>query len=133
MRVELFGSSVWVDRETTETWYAGAGPWDCTCGYCRNFLALAEKRQLPKAVLDTLDPLGIPPEKATYVCELSPDGEEVHYQFSYRLAGCIIEDGEDGVGRCCHESYPYGAPGFPEPHFDLEFCYTLPWVLEESK
>lgn len=22
---------------------------------------------------------------------------------------------------CRHETYPYGAPGFPTPHFDLEF------------
>ena len=32
---------------------------------------------------------------------------------------------------CCHEPYPYGAPDFPEPHFDLEFYATLPWVLGE--
>ena len=36
-----------------------------------------------------------------------------------------------GESYCCHEPYPYGAPGFPEPHFDLEFWVTLPWVLDE--
>ena len=35
-------------------------------------------------------------------------------------------------GHCCHESYPYGAPDFPAPHFDLEFCVELPWVMEQS-
>lgn len=25
-----------------------------------------------------------------------------------------------------HESYPYGAQGFPTPHFDLEFWTRLP-------
>ncbi|MBE6955233.1 MAG: hypothetical protein E7449_04905 [Ruminococcaceae bacterium] len=37
-----------------------------------------------------------------------------------------------GSVRCSHESYPYGAPGFPEPHFDLEFSLKLPWILEEE-
>ena len=32
--------------------------------------------------------------------------------------------------RCCHEPYPYGAPGFPEPHFDLEFWVRLPRVYQ---
>ena len=30
-----------------------------------------------------------------------------------------------------HEIYPYGAPEFPEPHFDLECVMYLPWVLDE--
>lgn len=36
----------------------------------------------------------------------------------------------DDSGRveayCGHNPYPYGAPGFPEPHFDLEFWVWLP-------
>ena len=28
--------------------------------------------------------------------------------------------------KCTHEPYPYGAPGFPTPHFDLEFWVRLP-------
>lgn len=30
-------------------------------------------------------------------------------------------------GRWCHEPYPYGAPGLPNPHFNLESWATLPW------
>ena len=30
--------------------------------------------------------------------------------------------------RCCHEPYPYGAPDFLTPHFDLEFYVTLPHI-----
>jgi len=131
--MDLWGSLVEVDREVTQAWYEGAGPWGCTCGHCRNYLALAEKRQLPEEVLETLDSLSIPPGKATYVCELFTDEEGIHYQFSYRIAGRILEQGEEGMGRCCHEPYPHGAPNFPEPHFDLEFFLTLPWVLEESR
>ena len=133
--MDLWGSLVEVDREATRKWYQQAGPWGCTCGHCRNFLVLAEHRKLPESVLETLDSLGIPPEKATYVCELYTDEEGVHYQFSYRIAGHILEKAErsEQIGRCTHEPYPYGTPNFPEPHFDLEFFLTLPWILEESQ
>ena len=69
--------------------------------------------------------------------ELFTDDKGIHYQFSYRIAGTITgipnadETGRN-AGRCCHEPYPYGAPDFPEPYFDLEFYATLPWALEET-
>lgn len=66
-----------MDRDATREWYEKAEGWSCSCGDCRNFLALARKRKLPEPVLSLLDSLGIPP--------------------------------------------PYGAPGFPKPHFDLGF------------
>lgn len=130
----LFGCMVEVDEASTHRWYATAEEWGCACGDCRNFLALARKRQLPAFVLEHLDKLGIPPEKATYVCRMYPDGDGQHYQFSYRIAGNILSVEATGeAGRCCHEPYPYGAPGFPEPHFDLELWVTLPWVLDEPR
>ena len=81
--------------------------------------------------------MGIPPEKATYVGELYTDEAGIHYQFSYRLCGSILSAPEqetaDPYGsRCCHEPYPYGAPGFSEPHFDVEFYAVLPFVLDEA-
>lgn len=134
----FFGFEVELDKAATQNWYARANEWGCTCGHCRNFLALAQKRNLPDAVLAPLQMLGIPPEKATYVCQLYPDGDGQCYQFSYRIVGRILSEREAeelpynwGDGRCGHEPYPYGAPGFSEPHFDLEFYLTLPWVLEE--
>lgn len=127
-----------VDEAATKSWYAESEGWSCSCGHCRNFLALARERKLPLPVLEILDDPGIPPEKATYVCEIYSEGDSLHYQFSYRIAGRILKGDETdfasrewGRGRCCHEIYPYGAPGFPEPHFDLEFWLTLPWVLNE--
>ena len=27
---------------------------------------------------------------------------------------------------------PYGAPNFPEPHFDVIFFAELPWILDEA-
>ena len=83
-----------------------------------------------------LNELDIAPEKATYVGELYTDDRGILYQFSYRIAGTIIEaPNEENVkeGHCCYETYSYGAPNFPEPHFDLEFFEILPCVVEETQ
>jgi len=119
-------------------WYGQSKGWGCECGHCRNFLELAGKKELPAHIVEILDELGISPEKATYVGELYTDDAGVHYQFSYRIAGTFLEvpgkaeTEHQTEWRCCHEPYPYGAPDFPEPHFDLEFYATLPWVLGEA-
>ena len=140
MKKRNFGNfQVELDMDTTAKWYAQYKGWGCECGHCRNFLELANKKELPKYIIETLDELGILPEKATYVCELFTDDAGIHYQFSYRIAGTIIDasitddNGNWNEGRCCYETYPYGAPDFPKPHFDLEFYATLPWDLEEAK
>lgn len=132
---DFWGYETVIDSAATEKWYASAEKGNCSCGHCRNFVALAQQRAFPLPVLEALDALAIPPEKATYVCELYPDRDGFRYQFSYRIAGTIIREPEQpqfhdwGCGNCGHEIYPYGAPGFPEPHFDLEFWVTLPWIL----
>lgn len=134
-KIEMFGYSVKVDLDATQKWYSQAEAWGCSCGHCRNFLEHARRNTLPGAVSAALSELDIPPEKATYVSELYTDEEGIHYQFSYRLSGTILAEPSQevtGLGRCCHEPYPYGAPDFPEPHFDLEFWVTLPWILEEA-
>ena len=130
----LFGYSVEVYLEATQNWYAQAEAWGCSCGHCQNFLTHARRKTLPDVVSAVLGELNIPAEKATYVSELYTAEEGIHYQFSYRIAGSILAAPSQEVtslGRCCHEPYPYGAPNFPEPHFDLEFWVTLPWILEE--
>ena len=135
MRRELGGFAVEINCEATDNWYAKAKPWGCDCAHCRNFVALAQHRQLPQSVLALLSELHLPPEKATYVCELYTDEAGIHYQFSYRICGTILSSSADGTAaglRCCHEPYPYGAPDFPQPHFDLEFYAVLPWILPES-
>ena len=68
-----YGYEARVDLETTQDCYEKAGDWDCPCGHCRNFVALARERKLPEELLAILDSLSIPPEKATYVCELYYD------------------------------------------------------------
>ena len=128
-----------LNMDATHKWYAASDAWGCECGDCQNFLVLAQKKELPERIIEILDKLGIPPEKATYVSRLYTSEAGVLYQFSYRLAGTIasVPDNPDAKDqnwvRCCHDPYPYGAPNFPEPHFDLEFYETLPWILDEAE
>ena len=132
----LFNYPVEIDKEKTRQWYDQAEEWGCPCGDCRNFVTLAKRKQLPGYILETLSRFRVPPEKATYVCRLTGDKEGHLYQFSYRFGGRILEQLQTERipdARCCHEPYPYGAPDFPQPHFDLEFYATLPWVLEEAR
>lgn len=125
-----------VDTDATEKWYASSEGWSCKCGHCRNFLKLASNRGLPQYIVRILNELNIPPEKPTYVSELYTDREGVHYHFSYRIAGQILgvvpaEQGANHMNiQCWQDPYPYGAPNFPEPYFDLAFFVVLPWVLE---
>ena len=128
-KIEMFGYSAEVGLVATRTWYTQADIWGCSCGHCRNFLEHARKNTLAGAVSAVLKELDIPPQKSTYVSELYTDEAGIHYQFSYRIVGSILAEPSQEVtalGRCCHEPYPYGAPDFPEPHFDLEFWVTLP-------
>ena len=131
--IDLFGFRVEIDEAATKQWYDKADEWSCECGDCRHFVALAKKRELPQAVIEVLQTFGIVPEKATYVCEMYHDDAGLLYQFSYRLSGTILAEPQkpEEKVRCCHEPYPYGAPDFPQPHFDLEFWVTLPWILHE--
>ena len=137
-RLYLAGAAAEADEPATRRWYAGAPQWDCDCGHCRNFLALARRRQLPPEVLELQDRLEIPPEKATYVCEMYHEETTLFYQIGYRLAGTLLEaaPGSPEAGyteihisreRCA----PFEAPDFPEPSFELELWISLPWILDE--
>ena len=128
-KCKLLNCDVEIDKEKTAQWYAQAEDWGCECGDCINFLEVAKRGLLPSHISKLLETLHIPATKATYVCLL--DGGHL-YQFSYRIAGNILsnESSQENDGRCCHEPYPYGAPDFPTPHFDLEFYVELPRVLE---
>lgn len=130
---DLFGFQVEIDEMATKERYDKADEWSCECGDCRYFVALAKKKALPSAVLDILEQFGITPEKATYVCEIITEEHKVLYQFSYRMVGNILVEKDGGTKKfgwgevcCAHEPYPFGAPEFPTPHFDLEFWVRLP-------
>ena len=144
-----YGYGAQVDLEATRSYYAQAPDWDCICGHCRNFLALARARKLPEELLAILDSLSIPPEKATYVCELDDrDWKEkgVLYEISWRLAGAVVKKPESRENEGTKWGPPVRLPGFqlmlghevcpvepdfPEPNFDLDVSLYLPWVLDE--
>ena len=131
----MLNCEIEVDEEKTMQWYANANEWGCDCGHCINFLAVAKRNLLPNYVLEHLSFFGIPPAKATYVCCLNGDIQKPIYEFSYRIAGRILKDNTSTIAeqaRFCHETYPYGAPGFPEPHFDIEFFTELPWIIGDT-
>ena len=136
----LWGIPVEIDESATAQWYTRQEPWGCDCNDCRNFIDLSRQNKLPKAAHTILNKMNIAADKATYVCEIMPQDHGHLYQFSYRISGNILNEDaannsiEDwGEVRCCHEIYPYGAPDFPTPHFDLEFWITLPWVLDDAE
>ena len=148
--VSWYGYTAEVDEQTTKDYYAQAPDWDCICGHCRNFVALARARKLPAEILEILDELHIPPEKATYVCELcyGEDWREkgLLYEVSWRVAGTVVKQPESRENegtpwgppswlRSCwlmlgHETCPV-AKDFPQPHFDLDISLYLPWMLDE--
>ena len=135
----LFGFQVQIDEVATREWYEKADEWNCECEDCRHFIDLAKRKELPIPVMEILEQFGIVPEKATYVCEMITEEHKVLYQFSYRMAGTIVKERIDGTKDlgwgevyCGHEPYPHGAPGFPKPHFDLEFWVRLPKAYKYS-
>ncbi len=137
LRRNFWASEVEIDEETTAEWYAAKGPWDCECDDCQNFLKLARNNALPEPIRSVLAELGVPADKATYVCEIMPKDERTSLSAQLPYRRSYLERGyrkntvaEWGEVRCCHEAYPYGAPDFPTPHFDLKFWVTLPWVLD---
>ena len=144
-----YGYEAQVDGQATRDYYEKAGEWDCPCGHCRNFLALARERRLPEELLAILDSLSIPPEKATYVCELDDrDWKEkgVLYEISWRVAGAVVKKPESRENEGTkwgppvrrpefrlmlgHEVCPV-EPDFPGPNFDLDVSLYLPWILDE--
>ena len=150
-RFSWWGYAAEVDEEAARNWYAGAEDWGCVCGHCRNFLALARERKLPEEILNILDSLSVPPEKASYVCELYHDEgwreKGLLYELCWRLPGQILDRpaGENGgVNWGPWVKFPWGdlllghegdpcseAAGMPEPNFDLVCTLYLPWVLDE--
>jgi len=127
-----------VDEAAVRQWYGAAPQWNCACGHCRNFVELARRRALPDALLELLDRLSVPPEKASYVCELYDKDGRLFYEAAYRLAGRVLSGPErstvpfgDIEILCGRETAPGTAERFPEPYFDLECYLWLPWALDE--
>ncbi len=92
---EFFGFKVAIDLETTQSWYAAEKPrrrrFDKRVDV-RNFRAAAKKRLLPDFVLELLDELGIPPQKATLITYSGTDKDgKVHYTIQLSPVGVYHE------------------------------------------
>ena len=133
-----------VNEDATQDYYAESMEWDCTCGHCRNFVFLARERLLPGDMLEFLDTLRLPPEKATYVFELNGQEDDLLYRVTYRVVGRIVENpnrkeqgktlalGDERMENgtilwCSPAEGPTSAKDFPEPCFDITFELNLPW------
>ena len=122
------------DKEATSDWYQKYKGWDCSCADCQNFLTMVRKGKLPGAVTQMLQTFGLPADKPTYICKLYSSGESQLYQFNYRVAGKILNGPAPceavnffrGSAMFGYDPYPWRAPGFPAPCFDLMLYVYLP-------
>ena len=136
-----------VDVEATRAYYAAHNePWiTCDCAGCRNFARAV--KDLPQAVRDFFDALGLDPEKPGEVMYYQGTEKDLSGGGWYHLVGTVVE-GASQPGSC--EEFPAGwyelAAGFsvgfkkecdllpedfPRPCCQMEFEHVMPWVLEE--
>ena len=87
-----YGYTVAVDEQATKDYYAKAPDWDCPCGHCRNFLALAKARKLPPEILEILDQLHIPPEKTTDLSEFCDEDGKLRCGLRCRVTGWVLDE-----------------------------------------
>lgn len=136
-----------VDVEATRAYYAAHNePWiTCDCAGCRNFARAV--KDLPQAVRDFFDALGLDPEKPGEVMYYQGTEKDLSGGGWYHLVGTAVE-GSSRPEDC--EALPAGridlAEGFsagfknqcdllpddfPRPCCQMEFEHVMPWMLEE--
>ena len=137
-----------VDVEATRAYYAAHNePWIiCTCAGCRNFAQAV--KLLPQPVKDFFAQLGLDPEKVNELCYYNGTESTVIGDCWYHLVGRVLE-GSSQPGD--YAEFPAGwyelvegfsvgfknacdllPKDFPKPCFQMQFNYTLPWLLEEK-
>lgn len=135
-----------VDVTATRAYYASHPlPWiTCDCAGCRNFSQAVQN--LPQAVKDFFDALGLDPEKPRELCYYQGTAETLSGGGWYHLAGTILAGaqppgaygaygewfdltGDFSVGfKTACDLLPVD---FPQPCFQMEFNHRLPWLLKE--
>jgi len=127
------------DRELTAAAYRDiptAGPEECGCTGCRNFIAQRESAYPPQ-FLSLLEQLGIDAKKEGEVYESGPFPNGMHlYGGWFYFVGRVVTAGEYLVetgpfkyfiGR----SFPRPPKVFAgQPVLTVEFATELPWVVE---
>lgn len=136
-----------VDAEATRAWYAVHNePWiTCDCAGCRNFTQAV--KDLPQAVRDFFDTLGLDSEKVQELCYYNGTEHTITGDCWYHLVGTVLE-GSSKPGD--YEVFPAGwyelAEGFsvgfknecellpddfPQPCCQMQLNFILPWELGE--
>ena len=123
-----------VDVEATRAYYAAHNePWiTCDCAGCRNFAQAV--KDLPRAIRDFFDTLGLDPEKVQELCyyngsEQTISGSSKPGDYQVFPVGWVDITKAFSVGfknEC--ELLP---EGFPHPCCQMQLNFTLPWGLEE--
>ena len=144
----LGGYRLEIDIEATRAYYAAHHePWiTCQCAGCRNFAAALGT--LPQAVRDFFASLGLEPGKVQELCFYTGTQKTITGDCWYHLVGTVLE-GSSKPGD--YQEFPAGwvdltegfsvgfknpcdllPDDFPKPCCQMQFNYTLPWVLEEK-
>ncbi len=142
-----------IDEKRTKAYYEAQNGEDCDCAGCRNFRkAICHLHPSIKSFFAMFD---LSPEPPTNLSPIhAPDRKELFYNAVYSICGTILEGKEPyiQVGENKfqenpeydivfddHESYATFTeekgtldPDFPRPLFDLNLCFTLPWLLDEE-
>lgn len=141
----LGGYRLAVDAEKTRAYYAAhPEPWvTCTCGGCRNFVQAVEF--LPEEAKALFARLGIDPEKPAETSWFPGTKTQSNGAAWYHLCGTIVERVEPGENYRLWEWLDIAEKfraafrpechilrsDFPNPCFQMDVTFTLPWVLEE--
>ena len=136
-----------VDVEATRSYYAAHDePWiTCDCAGCRNFAQAV--KDLPRAIRDFFDTLGLEPEKVQELCYYNGSEQTISGDCWYHLVGTVVQ-GSSKPGD--YQVFPVGwvditkafsvgfknecellPEDFPHPCCQMQLNFTLPWGLEE--
>ena len=140
-----------IDAERTAQFYRETALNTCDCDGCRNFVLAAT--QLPDHVASFLRQFGIDPAKPAEISAVyAPSDNTVFYNGFYHICGTIekgtnayIQVGEKSFKldpqytiELDRENLVFFSPdvhlledNFPTPAFQMECCFTLPWLLSE--
>ena len=139
----VFGAyRIRVDAEATRAYYAAhPQPWiTCDCAGCRNFLRAV--KELPQAVRDFFDALGLDPEKPGELCYYDTVRDRLSGGGWYHLCGTVLSGDSKpgdmvifpGGWYALDENFSVGFKSdcellpddFPRPCFQMEFNHCLP-------
>ena len=116
------------------------GAHDCSCAYCRNFIAVRD-HVYPPSFLELLSQLGIDPHKEAEICDYAAESGGRLTGGWYHFIGRVLEDpgdqyafDHDGRQWSMFFSSERGL-AFPEfgdrPLVQLDWTVIVPWVLDE--